>query len=104
MGEFEFLVLFAASALGADAYGAEIRRAVTSRSGREYSVGAIYTTLQRLEDKGLVTSVPTEPLPVRGGRSRRRFHLTASGRTELNRSVANRRKLWASLAPGWKAS
>jgi len=104
IGELEFLVLFAAGQLGADAYGAEIRREVSARSGREYSVGAIYTTLQRLEDKGLLASERTEPLPVRGGRSRRHFHLTSQGRTELTHSVASRRKLWNALTLGWKAS
>jgi len=96
-GELAFLVLFAVAKLGADAYGAEIRRDVSARRGRDYSVGAIYTTLQRLEDKGLLASGESAPLPIRGGRSRRCFHLTKVGHAVLRGSVASRRRFWKSL-------
>lgn len=102
MGELEFLVLFAVGGLGEDAYGAAIRREVSRRRGRDYSVGAIYVTLQRLEDKRLLTSSESAPLPVRGGRSRRCFRLSAGGRTELKRAVASRRRFWHSVDLEWE--
>src|SRR5258708_36155789 len=83
LGELQFIVLFSVAALGDDAYGAEIRRDVSMRVRRDYSVGAIYMTLQRLEEKTLLTSKDSEPLPVRGGRSRRAFRATTAGRLAL---------------------
>jgi PadR family transcriptional regulator, regulatory protein PadR len=83
VGTLELSVLLAVARLGDDAYGLAVRRDVSLRTGHDYSVGAIYTTLQRLESKGLVTSRVTEPLPVRGGRSRRQFRVTASGQRAL---------------------
>ena len=75
----ELTVLLAVARLGDDAYGLAVRRDISARTDRDYSIGAVYTTLQRLEDKGLVRSRATDPLPVRGGRSRRQFKLTANG-------------------------
>jgi PadR family transcriptional regulator PadR len=83
LGSLELIVLLTVSKLGEDAYGLAVRRAVSDQSGRDYSVGAIYTTLQRLEDKKLVNSHETQPLPVRGGRSRRQFRVTSAGRRAI---------------------
>jgi PadR family transcriptional regulator PadR len=77
-------ILVAVSRLGADAYGLTIRGDVSARTGHDYSVGASYTTLHRLEEKGVVTSRVAEPLPVRGGRARREFKLTAVRRCRLH--------------------
>jgi DNA-binding PadR family transcriptional regulator len=104
LGELEFLVLFTVGGLGADAYGAEVRRDVSARRARDYSVGAIYATLQRLEDKGLVSSAESDPLPIRGGRSRRCFRLTSSGRSILRKSVESRRRFWKALDLDWTPS
>ena len=71
LGEFEQLVLLAVLRLGSDAYGATIRREIETRAARELSISAVYTTLQRLEQKGLVRSRMGEPLPERGGRGRK---------------------------------
>src|ERR687890_694621 len=79
LGEFELAVLLCVSLLGDDAYGASVRRSVSARLDRECSVGAVYTTLQRLEDKGLVESWVSDPTPVRGGRAKRCFAVTAAG-------------------------
>src|SRR3954464_1909078 len=78
-GAFELVVLLAVVRLQADAYGLAIRRDLLDRLGRDYAPGAIYTTLQRLEEKGLLRSQPGDPLPVRGGRSRRCYKLTGAG-------------------------
>ena len=83
LGEFEQLVLFALYRLGPDAYGAQIRREIETRTGRELSISAVYTTLDRLEDKGLVVSRIGDPTPTRGGRRRKHFTLLAPGRRAM---------------------
>lgn len=90
----ETAVLLAVARLGDDAYGAAIRREVGERRGREYAVGAIHTALQRLEDKGLVTSRMGEPLPMRGGRARRYYRPTAAGVAALGEARTAARRLW----------
>jgi PadR family transcriptional regulator, regulatory protein PadR len=96
LGTLELTVLLAVARLGDEAYGLAIRRDVSARTGREHSVGAVYTTLYRLEEKGLVSSSASEPLPVRGGRSRRQFRLTDAGR----RAVAEAQRVTASVWAG----
>ena len=102
LGELEFMVLWSVGQLGNDAYGAEIRRDVGERLKRDYSVGAIYASLKRLEDKGLLTSHESEPLPVRGGRSRRHFTMTSPGKTALRNGLAIRTRMLKSLNPSWR--
>lgn len=99
VGELELVVLGAVMHLGKNAYGAEIRRDVSARAGRDYSVGAIYASLQRLEEKRLLRSSESDPLPIRGGRSRRYFTLTAAGKAAVNKGAEAKRRLWAGLAP-----
>ena len=82
-GEFEQLVLLAVLRLGSDAYGATIRREIELRADRELSISAVYTTLQRLEQKGLVRSQMGEPLPERGGRRRKYVELLPAGARAL---------------------
>jgi DNA-binding PadR family transcriptional regulator len=83
LGEFEQLVLFALYRLGPDAYGAQIRREIEARTRRELSISAVYTTLDRLEAKGLVASRTGDPTPTRGGRRRKHFTLLAPGRRAM---------------------
>ena len=66
LGEFEQVVMLAVLRLGDDAYGVPIRQEIVSCTGRDASAGAIYTTLERLEDKGLVRSRFGDPTPQRG--------------------------------------
>jgi PadR family transcriptional regulator PadR len=82
-GSLELTVLNAVARLGEQAYGLGVRRDVSELLGHDYSVGAIYTTLARLEEQGLLRSSTTAPLPVRGGRSRRQFRLSPAGRAAL---------------------
>lgn len=84
LGEFEHLVLLAVLRLGADAYGMRVRREIEERTGRDVSSGAVYATLDRMEDKGLVQSHIGEPIPERGGRARRTFQVTGQGVEALN--------------------
>lgn len=79
VGRFEFLVLAAVLSLRGDGYAVSIRESVESQSGRTVTRGALYTTLARLEDKGLLRSSFGEPTPVRGGRPKRYYEITPTG-------------------------
>lgn len=79
IGELEQLVLLALLRLGPGGYGAEIRRELKARAGRDVSAGTIYPTLDRLERKGLVSSSMSEPIAERGGRSRRLYVVEPAG-------------------------
>jgi DNA-binding PadR family transcriptional regulator len=97
LGSLELTTLLAVARLKDEAYGLAIRRDLAARTGRDYSVGALYTTLQRLEDKGLLTSRNSEPLPVRGGRSRRHFALTGAGARALRQAERHAASIWAGI-------
>lgn len=79
LGEFEQIVLLAILRLKEHAYGVSIRAEIAACTGREPSPGGLYTTLDRLEDKGLVASRLGDPTPSRGGRAKRYFTVTPSG-------------------------
>jgi DNA-binding PadR family transcriptional regulator len=83
LGDFEQLVVLALVRLGPEAYGASIRREIETHARRELSISAVYTTLQRLEQKGLVRSRMGEPTPERGGRRRKHFELLPAGARAL---------------------
>ena len=80
LGEFEYLLLSASARLGEEAYGAAIRAEIETATGRPCSIGALYTTLDRLQEKGLVVTWMGDPTPQRGGRPKRRVRVTAAGR------------------------
>ena len=79
LGEFEYLLITAAAGLGDKAYGAAIREEIEATTGRKCSIGALYTTLDRLETKGLVKTQMGEATPQRGGRAKRMVRVTAYG-------------------------
>jgi PadR family transcriptional regulator PadR len=79
LGEFEYLLLTATARLGEDAYGAAIRAEIENSTGRRCSVGALYTTLDRMEVKSLIETWMGEATPQRGGRSKRMVRVTAKG-------------------------
>ncbi len=87
LGEFEQLVLLALLRLGDDAYGVPIQREIASRTGREPSFGSVYTTLSRLEDKGLIASRLGETTPQRGGRRKKLFAVLPEGQRAIAASV-----------------
>ena len=97
LGQLELTVLLTVARLGDDAYGLAVRRDLSQRTGRDYSIGAVYTTLQRLEDKGLLRSRATDPLPVRGGRSRRLFKLTSGGARAMREAERIAVSVWAGI-------
>ena len=79
LGEFEYLMLTAAARLGESAYGVSIRQHIETTTGQRCSMGSLYTTLDRLETKGLVKTWMGDPTPQRGGRPKRMVRLTAKG-------------------------
>lgn len=87
LAEFELYVMLAVARLGAEAYGVTIRREIEERTGRPVSVGALYATLARLGEKGLMEFEESDPLPVPGGRSRKYCRLTREGERALAHST-----------------
>ena len=98
-GQFEEATLMAVFHLAGHAYGRPLLEELTERLGRVVSVGAIYTTLDRLEQDGLVTSklVEGEPTP-KGVRTRRYYAITGAGIGALNDAHENRRAIWAGIS------
>ncbi len=84
LGEFEHIVLLSLLRLNDRAYGVSVRQDIALRTGRDVSVGAMYTTLDRLEAKGYATSRLGEPTTERGGRAKRFFRVTAKGIRAVN--------------------
>lgn len=84
LGEFEYLLLTAAARLGDNAYGAAIREEIEAATGKACSIGALYTTLDRLEAKGLVQTWTGEATPQRGGRAKRMVRVSAKGAEEAS--------------------
>jgi DNA-binding PadR family transcriptional regulator len=79
LGEFEYLLITAAAGLGEQAYGAAIREEIEVTTGRRCSIGALYTTIDRLEKKGLLETWMSDATPQRGGRAKRMVRVTAEG-------------------------
>jgi PadR family transcriptional regulator, regulatory protein PadR len=86
LGEFEQVVLLAILRLDNHAYGVTVRLEIIKCTGREPSPGALYTTLDRLEEKGFVTSSLGDPTPERGGRAKRFFTVTKKGAESVGRA------------------
>lgn len=100
LGEFEQLVMCAVLRLDDAAYGASIREELLERAGRDVSPGAVFTTLERLEARGLVTSRYGEPTPERGGRRKRYYTLQPEGRRLLAASLDTIRRMARGLHLG----
>ena len=79
LGEFEYLMLTAVARLGDAAYGVAIRQEIEAATGRLCSLGALYTTIDRLETKGLIRTSMGDPTPQRGGRPKRMVRITSKG-------------------------
>ena len=79
LGEFEYLLITAAAGLGDNAYGVSIREEIETTTGRQCSLGALYTTIERLEKKGLLKTWMGDATPERGGRAKRMVRVTPKG-------------------------
>ena len=97
-GEFEQLILLAILQLKNNAYGMSIRREIEDRTERRTALGAVYTTLARLEKKGYVSSWNGSPTEERGGRSKRFFKVQALGKAALRNSASIRDAMRAGLS------
>lgn len=99
-GAFEEVVLLAVARLADQGYGVTILREIEERTKTRPALGAIYATLERLEARGWVTSYQGEASPVRGGRAKRHYKLTASGSRALENTRRMFERLWDGLALG----
>jgi DNA-binding PadR family transcriptional regulator len=102
LGEFEMLVLLALVQLGDDAYGVAVQREIVRRTGRERSFATVYTTLARLEEKGLVDSRLGEATAERGGRRKKYFAIRPTGRAALRASLRALRVMARGLDATWE--
>ena len=102
LGQFEQLVLTAILTLRDDAYGVSIHAQAAELSRpKAVSLGAVYVTLDRLEDKGLVSSRLSDPTPERGGRAKRCYQLEASGERALQESAVTAKRIWDVTSEVW---
>ena len=97
--DLEYTLLLTLLRLGEEAYGVPIRDEITARTGRQLSLGALYTTLERLEGKGMIESRMGAPTAVRGGRRKKMCRLTAAGRRALSRTWDFQRRMTEGLEP-----
>jgi PadR family transcriptional regulator PadR len=97
LGEFEQLLLLAVLRLDADAYGLDIARELEARAGRTISRGALYTSLDRLEDKGLLRWKTAAGASARNGLPRRLYTVTPAGIAALSASRETLRRMWRGI-------
>jgi PadR family transcriptional regulator PadR len=94
LGEFEELVLLTIAGLGENAYGVAVQTDIEKRAARSISIGALHSTITRLEEKGYLKSWLGDPTQERGGRRKRFFELTHSGKVALHDMKDLRDELW----------
>lgn len=104
LGELEELVLLTVATLGDHAYGVSIQQEIESRCNREISIGALHSTISRLEDKGFLKSWLGGATAERGGRSKRFFELTPSGKKALTETKSLRDELWRLSQLKWSGA
>jgi len=104
IGQFEQIVLTAVVTLGEKAYGVTVHAAVKELSApKPVSLGAVYATLDRLEDKKLIRSWLSDPTPERGGRSKRHYQLVPAGERALRDSIRTARRVCDTIEQAWGA-
>jgi PadR family transcriptional regulator PadR len=102
LGQFEQLVLTAVLKCGENAYGVTIHATVEElQQPRPVTLGAVYATLDRLEEKGLISSWLSDPTPQRGGRAKRHFRLEADGERALRESALMARRVCDTIEGVW---
>jgi len=94
LGEFEELVLLTIATLREDAYGVSIKGDIEKRADRTISLGALHSTITRLEEKGFLKSWLGEPTQERGGRRKRFYEVTYDGKVALHHMKSLRDDLW----------
>jgi DNA-binding PadR family transcriptional regulator len=96
-GEFEQVVMLALARLKDQAYGMAIRQEIADQTGRDVSIGSVYSALDRMEAKGFISSSLGNPTPQRGGRAKRYYRLEQSGAAALERAREMYLRLWDNL-------
>lgn len=94
LGEFEQIVLLAVARLEGEGYGMTLRREIERAAGRKVTIGPVYSTLIRLQEKGYVESRMGEATPVRGGRATRHYRILPAGMEALRRSRLMLNRMW----------
>ena len=97
LGNFDLMLLLAVLRLGENAYGVTLARELEEQTGREVVVASVYATLERLQERGLVTSNLGESTPERGGRAKRYFRITRAGIREVRDAQRSLMNLWKGL-------
>lgn len=97
LGEFEEIVLLTVAILHEEAYGVSIKEDIETRLSRSVSVSALQTALRRMEKKGYLKSEFGEATAIRGGKRKRFFKVTKTGKAALDHSKETRMKLWSAI-------
>jgi PadR family transcriptional regulator PadR len=97
LGNFELLLLLVLMRLGEGAYGVTIAKELEEQTGREVVIASVYATLDRLQERGLVTSSLGDPTPERGGRAKRYFRISGAGIREVRETRRSLMTLWKGL-------
>jgi len=97
LGNFDLMLLLVLLRLGDDAYGVTIAQELEKQTSREVVVASVYATLERLQERGLVTSRLGDPTPERGGRAKRYFRVTGTGIREIRDARRSLMNLWKGL-------
>jgi PadR family transcriptional regulator, regulatory protein PadR len=100
LGELEQIVLLAVLRVGDNAYGVPVHDEIVRLAKRDLTIGTVYKTLSRLEEKGFVRSYEGDPTPQRGGRRTRCFSVTTAGRKSLEATLATLRRMSRGLDVG----
>lgn len=103
LGEFEELILLIVGVLYPEAYGLSIREEIKRQTSRKAAIGAVHSALNRLEDKGYLSSMLADATHERGGRRKRLFQITAAGKNALEKNHELRNSLWKQIPDmAWK--
>jgi DNA-binding PadR family transcriptional regulator len=97
LGELELMLLLAVIHLGEEAYGVPISRELEKYRGKDVALGSVYAALERLEAKGLVTSMLGDPTPERGGKAKRFFRVTKEGLRQVHETRRVLTRLWKTI-------
>jgi DNA-binding PadR family transcriptional regulator len=97
LGEFEHCVLLSIIHLGSNAYGVTIRQYLKTAIDRDVSLGALYSTIERMDKKGLITSKKGDATPERGGKAKRMVKITADGKQAVKETKQRFESLWTNI-------
>jgi len=97
LGEFELMLLLTVIHLGEEAYGVPISRELEKHRRKDVAVGSVYAALERLEAKGLITSMLGDPTPERGGKAKRFFRITKEGLRQVHETRRVLTRLWQTI-------